>query len=121
MKKFQLSRFYKYGINALISTIIVLVGMIAVKRQMPPEVVKIDLVAITTHYSDLMLKQTMGSANNDAAIKRISDAVKTNLEPLLADYAQKHHVVILQSQAMVDTTTPDITNEIIDELDQKIK
>jgi hypothetical protein len=121
MKKFQLNKYYQYGVNALISAIIVLVGMIAVKRQMPPTIVKIDLVAVTTHYSDLMLKQTMGSTNNEAAIKKISDAVKNNLEPILADYAQKHHVVILQAQALVDTSTPDITNEVIDELDQKIK
>lgn len=119
MNKFQLRRLYHYGINVLITLIIVLAAMVVIKRQMPPSIVKIDLVAITNHYTELMLKQSAG--NNDAAIKRISETIKINLEPMLAAYAQDNHVVILQSQALVDTTTPDITNEIIDELDQKIK
>jgi|LauGreDrversion4_2_1035121.scaffolds.fasta_scaffold06076_12 hypothetical protein len=119
MQKYQLRLLYQYGVNILITLIIVLVAMVLVKRQMPPSIVKIDLVAITTHYSELMLKQS--ADNNDAAIKKISETVKTNLEPMLAAYATSNHVVILQAQALVDTTTPDITNDIIDELDQKIK
>jgi hypothetical protein len=119
MQKYQLRRYYHYGINVLITLIIVLIGMVLVKRQMPPSIVKVDLLAITTHYSDLMLKQS--ASNNDAGVKKISETIKTNLEPMLASYARGNHVVILQAQALVDTTTPDITNEIIDELDQQIK
>ncbi len=114
MQKYQLRL---YGVNVLITLILVLAAMVLVKRQMPPSIVKVDLVAITSHYSELMLKQS----NNTAAIKKISETVKSNLEPMLAAYATDNHVLILQAQALVDTTTPDITNEIIDELDQKIK
>ena len=87
-----------------------------------PRIVKIDLVAITNHYMQLMLKETVGSTSPDnPAVKKISDTVKTNLEPIISDYAKGHHVVIIQAQALVDTNVPDITNQITEELDKKLK
>ena len=118
----QVKRIYNYLVHGLITAIIVLIGMLVMKTQMPPRIVKIDLVAITSHYTQLMLKETVGSTSPDnPAVKKISDTVKANLELIISDYAKGHHVVIIQAQALVDTNVPDITNQIIDELDKKLK
>lgn len=121
MKILLLKRYYHYILNIIISTVIVLIGMIIIKSQMPPRIVKVDLVAITTHYSQIMLAQTMNKTSSEDSIKQISETIKTNLEPLLADYAKRNNAVIIQAQALVDTNTLDITNDIIEELDQKLK
>ena len=117
----KFNQIYGYCVHAIITAIIVTIGMIILKNQMPPRLVKIDLVAITTHYTQLMLKDTQASNTDNAAIKKISEMVKDNLEPAISEYAKIHKVVVIQAQAMVDTTTPDITNEIIDQLDAKLK
>jgi hypothetical protein len=137
----RIARFYNYLVHGLITAIIVVVGMLVMKSQLPPRLVKIDLVAITSHYTTLMMKETMGSntlekkepfidsnirssatlAPDNPAVKKISETIKSNLEPIISDYAKTHHVVIIQAQALVDSNVPDITNQIIDELDKKIK
>ena len=106
-------KLYPYTIQLLITVIIVLAGMLLLKKQFPARIVKVDLIAINSHYTELML-------TNQNTAQNISERVKANLEPLLASYASSRHVVILQAQAVVDPTTPDITKEIMDELDQKI-
>jgi hypothetical protein len=111
---------YKYIIHTIISVAVVLIGMIIIRHNQPPELVKIDLVAITTHYTELMSKDTIGSTNNENA-KKISDAIKANLEPIISAYAKSHHAVVIQSQALVDGNVVDITNFVINQLDRKIK
>lgn len=120
----KLANYYSYIVNAIISLIIVLIGMIIIKHQMPPRVVKIDLLSITNHYTQLMMKETMNNQDQtttNPAVQKISDAIKNNLEPTITEYARKNNVVVVQAQAMVDTTVPDITDQIINELDRKIK
>ena len=116
------NRIYNYAIHSVITAIIVLIGMLIMKHQMPPRIVKIDLVGITAHYTQLMMKETVdGNGANTPKVKKISETIKANLEPIISDYAVKNHVVIIQAQALVDTTTPDITNQIIEQLDRKLK
>ena len=116
------ARLYNYVVHGIITAIIVLIGMLVMKHQMPPKVVKIDLVAITSHYTQLMMKATVdGNSANNPEVKKISETIKANLEPIISQYALKNHLVIIQSQALVDTTTPDITNQIIEQLDRKLK
>lgn len=119
---FRFNRIYNHALHGVITAIIVVIGMLVMKSQLPPKLVKIDLVAITNHYTQLMMKETLGSNSSDnPAIKKISEAVKANLEPVISEYAKSHNVVIIQAQALVDTTTPDITNQIIEQLDRKMK
>ena len=92
------------------------------KRNMPPKIVKIDLVSITAHYTQIMMKDTLDGSNaNNPEVKKISETIKANLEPIISQYAQKNKVVVVQAQALVDTSTPDITNLIIEQLDRKLK
>ena len=122
MNKLAMSRIYNYAVHGVITAIIVLIGMLIMKHQMPPKIVKIDLVAITSHYTQLMMKETVdGNSANNPQVKKISETIKANLEPIISEYAQKNHVVIIQSQALVDTITPDITNQIIEQLDRRLK
>lgn len=121
MNKLLRKHLYNLILHVLITAIIVVIGMLIMKHR-ETKIVKIDLVAITTHYTQMMLHNTMSSNNpDDPAVKKISDAVKTNLEPIITDYAKEHNVVIIQAQALVDTATPDITEEIINQLDRRIK
>lgn len=120
----KLANYYSYIINVIITLIIVLISMIIIKHQMPPRIVKIDLLAITNHYTQLMMKETMNNKDQtttNPAVQKISDAIKTNLEPTISEYAHKNNVVVVQAQALVDTSAPDITDQIINELDRKIK
>ncbi len=122
MNKLFVTRIYNYAIHSVITAIIVLIGMLLMKHQMPPRIVKIDLVAITTHYTQLMMKETVdGNSATNPEVKKISETIKANLEPIISEYADKNHVVIIQAQALVDTNTPDITNKIIEQLDRKLK
>ena len=122
MNKISINRIYNYAIHSVITAIIVLIGMLIMKHQMPPRIVKIDLVGITSHYTQLMMKETVdGNGANNPKVKKISDTIKANLEPIISEYAVKNHVVIIQAQALVDATTPDITNQIIEQLDRKLK
>lgn len=122
MRKLSFNRIYSYLVNGVITGVIVLTGMLVIKHQMPPKLVKIDLVAITTHYTQLMMKDAMGNTSTDnAAIQKLSDAIKLNLEPTISEFAKSHNVVVIQAQALVDTNTPDITNQIIEQLDGKLK
>lgn len=119
------TKIYNYLLQAIITAIIVVIGMLIMKHQQPPRIVKIDLVAITNHYTQLMMKDSFnnGATNNGAnpAIKKISETIKNNLEPAISDYAKKHNVVVIQAQALVSTDTPDITNIIVEQLDRKLK
>lgn len=119
-----IDKYFAYIVNGIITSIIVLSGMLLIKSKMPPQIVKIDLIAITTHYTQMMTVDTFSLKSmdpNNPAVKKISDAIKTNLEPTITEYALKHHVVVMQSQALVDANVPDITQEIINQLDRKIK
>ncbi|MBX9865794.1 MAG: TrbI F-type domain-containing protein [Burkholderiales bacterium] len=120
----KLANYYSYIINVIITLIIVLISMIIIKHQMSPRIVKIDLLAITNHYTQLMMKETMNNKDQtttNPAVQKISDAIKTNLEPTISEYAHNNNVVVVQAQALVDTSAPDITDQIINELDRKIK
>ncbi len=119
-----IDNYFGYIVNGIITTIIVLAGMLVIKSKMPPQIVKIDLVAITTHYTQMMAVDTFTTKSmdpNNPAVKKISDTIKTNLEPAITEYANKHHVVVVQAQALVAPNVPDITQEIINQLDRKIK
>lgn len=115
-----MAEIYKYLTQAIITVIIVLIGMIIMRHNQPPSIVKIDLVAITTHYTEIMSKNTINGSNPDEA-KKISDAIKNNLEPIISDYAKSNNVVVVQAQALVDSRVSDITNYVIQQLDKKIK
>ncbi len=116
------TRIYNYLLQAIITAIIVVIGMLIMKHQQPPRIVKIDLVAITNHYTQLMMKDSFNSNTaNNPAIKKISEIIKNNLEPAITEYAKKHNVVVIQAQALVSTDTPDITNIIVEQLDRKLK
>ena len=108
------NQMYSYVIYGLISSVIVLIGMIIMKHEMPPRLVKIDLIAITNHYTQLMMGETTNS--NSEAVKKISENIK-----IIGEYARNHNVVIIQAQALVDTHIPDITSQIIHQLDSKLK
>lgn len=119
-----IDKYFSYIINGIVTSIIVLAGMLVIKSKMPPQIVKIDLVAITTHYTQMMAVDTFTAKSmdpNNPAVKKISDTIKTNLEPTITEYAKQHHVVVVQAQALVDPTVPDITSDIINQLDRKIK
>lgn len=119
-----IDKYFSYIVNGIVTTIIVLAGMLVIKSKMPPQIVKIDLVAITTHYTQIMAVDTFTTKSmdpNNPAVKKISDTIKTNLEPTITEYAKKHHVVVVQAQALVDPNVPDITQEIINKLDRKLK
>jgi hypothetical protein len=64
-----------------------------------------------------MLNNTVNGNNIDAS-KQVSDVIKANLEPIISDYASKHNVIVIQSQALVDGRVTDITNVVINELDK---
>lgn len=118
------TRIFDYFVNAMIAIVIVLVGMLIVKHNQPPRLVKIDLVRVTTHYTELMAKDTFASKDltaSNPAIKQISDGIKQNLEPVISTYAKDHNVIVVQAQALVATNVPDITDTVISELDKKIK
>lgn len=121
MHKFNISQIYSYVLHGLITAIIVLACMIILKDQMPPKLVKVDLVAITTHYTQLMLKDATNGSTDNPAVKKISDMIKNNLEPVISEYAKTNNVVVIQAQALVDVNTPDITSQIIEQLDKKLK
>ncbi len=116
-----IDKYFSYLVNAIVTIVIVLAGMMVIKSKMPPQMVKIDLVAITTHYTQMMAKDTFAANSIDPVVKKISDALKANLEPTIAEYAKQHHVVVIQAQAVVDPSVPDITQEVINQLDRKIK
>ena len=116
-----MSESFKYIIQAIITVVIVLIGMIFIQHRQPPSIVKIDLVAVTIHYTEMMAKDTIASANNTTDAKKISDTIKINLEPIISAYAKSHNVIVIQSQALVDGRVPDITNYVISQLDRKIK
>ena len=119
-----IDKYFSYIVNGIITTIIVLAGMLVIKSKMPPQIVKIDLVEITTHSTQIMAVDTFTNKTmdlNNPAVKKISDTIKTNLEPVITEYAKQHHVVVVQAQALVDPNVPDITQEIINQLDRKIK
>lgn len=111
-------------IGAIITILIVFAGMFYIRSQMPPRVVKVDLVTITTHYTELMLQDTINSNSMTAdnpQIKKISDNIKANLEPAIANYAKEHNVIVVQAQAIVGGDVPDITQLVIDQLNTKLK
>ncbi len=113
---------YSYILHGLTTACIVVIGMIIIKNYMPPKLVKIDLISITTHYTELMMKETaLSNSTDNATIKKISDNVKANLEPVINDYVEKHNVIVIQAQAVISNNTPDITNQIIEQLDRKLK
>lgn len=114
----KMAEVYKYIAQAIVTIIIVLIGMIIMRHNQPPAIAKVDLVAITTHYTAMMAKDTLGS--NGANSKKISDVIKTNLEPIISNYAKAHNVVVIQSQALVDGNVIDITNSVISQLDKKL-
>ena len=119
-----IDKYFSYIVNGIVTTIIVLAGMLVIKSKMPPQIVKIDLVAITTHYTQIMAVDTFTTKSmdpNNPAVKKVSDTIKTNLEPTITEYAKQHHVVVVQAQALVDPNVPDITQEIINKLDRKLK
>lgn len=111
-----MDKLYTYIINALVSIVIVLIGMTIVKRA-TPRIVQVNLVAITTHYAQLMAKDTL---SNDTQMKKISDTVRNNLEPIISDYVRHHHVVVIQSQAIVAGKVPDLTDYVITQLDKRM-
>ena len=113
-----MDKVYSYLQQAVVTAIIVVAGLLLYKHD-KQRIVKVDLVAITTHYTAIMAKDTMSSDTSN--IKKISDTIKINLEPLLSSYAQKNNAIVLQSQAVVEGSVPDITPQIIDELDRKLK
>lgn len=115
-----MNEIYKYVTQAIITVIIVLIGMIIIRHNQAPSIVKIDLVAITTRYTEIMSKNTIGSSNSDEA-RKISDTIKNNLEPIISDYAKNNNVIVIQAQALVDGRTLDITSYVIQQLDKKIK
>lgn len=108
-------------VHAIITILIVLIGLIVVKRNQPPTIVKIDLVAITSHYTALMAKNTLGSTDDNGFANRISDEIKNNLEPIISEYAKTNNVIVVQSQALVDGRVTDITQIVINQLDKKLK
>lgn len=116
-----LERIYPYLQQFVITAIVVVIGMLILQSNQTNKIVKVDLVAITTHYTQMMAQNTFGNSANNEQVKKISDAIKVNLEPLLEGYASSHKVIIVQAQAVVSGGVPDITNEIISELDAKIK
>jgi hypothetical protein len=116
-----MSDLFKYIMQVIITIIIVLIGMIFIQHRQPPSLVKIDLVAITQHYTEIMAKDTIGSSGTTIIAKKISDAIKVNLEPIISSYAKSHNVIVIQSQALVDGRVTDITSYVINELDRKIK
>lgn len=116
-----IEKIYPYIQQVVITAIVVVIGMIILKHSESNKIVKVDLVAITTHYTQMMAQNTFGSSANNSQVKKISDAIKANLEPILDKYATIHKVIIVQSQAIVTGNVPDITNEVISELDTKIK
>lgn len=116
-----LEKIYPYFQQFVITAIVVVIGMLIMKHNQTNKIVKIDLVAITSHYTQMMAQNTFGDSANKPQVKKISDAIKANLEPLLEGYASSHKVIIVQAQAVVSGDVPDITNEIITQLDTKIK
>jgi hypothetical protein len=121
---------FKYIIQAIITIIIVLIGLIIIKHNQPPKMVKIDLVAVTTHYTQLMAKETIGNNNlttnngntsGNSKVKKISDTIKTNLEPIISSYAKNYNVIVIQAQALVGGNVPDITDIVIQQLDKKLR
>lgn len=121
-----IDKYFSYIMTTIIIIIIMFSGIWLIKRNQPPRLVKVDLVAITSHYTQMMAVNTFAGNKNavtvdDVAVKKISEVIKTNLEPLISDYAKKNNVVVLQAQAFVGGDVIDITPVIINELDQKIK
>lgn len=116
------NKIYNCMLQAIITAIIVTIGMMVIRHQQPPRIVKVDLVAITTHYTQLMTQNSLSTTQPDnPKIKQIADTIKANLEPLISEYAKDHNVVVIQAQALVDNSTQDITNLIIEQLDKKLK
>lgn len=117
----------KHFTNIMIALVVIITmfsGIWLVKRDMPPRIVKIDIISITQHYTELMVKDTISSKDlsvNNPQVKKISEAIKANLEPLIAQYAKNNNVIVIQAQAIVGNSVTDITPTIIKELDQKIK
>jgi len=116
-----MSEIYKHIIHIIITVVIVLIGLIMVKRNQPPAIVKIDLVAITSHYTALMAKSTLGSTGDNDFANRVSEGIKNNLEPIISQYAKANNVIVFQSQALVDGRVTDITQTVINQLDQKLQ
>jgi hypothetical protein len=120
-----IDKYFSHIMTIILMTIIMFAGIWLVKRNQPPHVVKVDLVAITSHYTQMMAVDTFTNKDvtniDNPAVKRISDAIKNNLEPLISDYAKKNNVIVLQAQAFVGGDVIDITPVIINELDKKIK
>lgn len=115
-----MTKMYSYALHGLIAACIIVTGMIAFKHQLPPRIVKIDLLAITSHYTALMLKETTSNATSSLS-KKISETIKINLEPIINDYAKTHNVIVIQSQAVISNNVVDMTNQIIEQLDKKLK
>ena len=113
-----MTEMHKYIIHAILTLVMVLIGMIIVRQTEPPRIVKIDLVAITSHYTQLMAKDTLDGGTH---AKQISEIIKTNLEPIIHNYAIAHKAIVIQAQALVDGNVVDISNVVINELDKKIK
>lgn len=117
-----MDKVFTYSLHGIITAIIIMIGLMIIKHNQPPTLVKVDLVAVTTHYTEMMAKETLSDSTNDNhAVKKISNAIKANLEPILQNYSKKNKVIILQAQAIVDGDVPDITNNIVTELDKRIK
>jgi len=111
---------YQYVVNALITILIVLVTIVALKLNNQQRIVKIDLIKITSHYMGLLATSELKDKDTEKT-KRISETVQKNLTSIIDEYAKSHHVVIIQAQALVDNNTFDITNEVMLQLDRKLK
>ncbi len=113
------SDLYKYVIQAILTIMIMLGGLIILKHNQPPTMVKVNIVAITTHYTMGMIKNGIAGINVDDTTK-LSNTIKNNLEPIIDNYAKSHNVIVIQSQALVAGNVPDITNDVISQLDKKL-
>jgi hypothetical protein len=114
-----MSEFYKYAIQAILTIMIMLGGLIILKHNQPPTIVKVNIVAITTHYTMGMLKNGISGVNSVDTTK-ITNAIKFNLEPIIDTYAKSHNVIVVQSQALVAGDVPDISDYVISQLDKKL-
>ena len=114
-----MSEFYKYAIQVILTIMIMLGGLIIVKHNQPPTMVKVDIVAITTHYTMGILKNGLSGINSVDTTK-VSNTIKTNLEPIINEYARSHNVIVVQSQALVAGDVPDISDYVISQLDKKL-
>lgn len=115
-----MDKILNYMYHIIITIIVVIIGMIIVKTNNSSKLVKIDLVAVTSYFTQVITKDSLVNPENSIKANN-SEIIKTNLQPLLDDYAKTHHVIIIQSQVLISGNIPDITNIIINQLQEKIQ